>query len=231
MENSRKNIYITIFVITTVLASCFAVYFAIEASNNAPQNITTGKVESVATDDVKTSETKVEIKEIEKEISQENIDKIARVTIDDYLNLTAQISYTDNAALVSYYLGFYNSYQDFEQHTTFLSAQNKYKTDIKFNEFLSKIQKYMTKELFEEKYLNKVYENIDGNVVVRAGGASGYTQYVTDVQFISKNNDVYEYKAKYNIYAYGETLAESGIEVAFKMKKVNDSFVISECSK
>lgn len=231
MDNKRFKVYITIFVITTVIASCFAVYFAIESSNKDPENITVGKVESVATDEVKKSETNVEIKEVEKEISQDNIDKIARVTIDDYLNLTAQISYTDNAALVSSYFGFYNSYQDFEQHTTFLSADNKYKTDIKFSEFLSKIQKYMTQELFEEKYLNKVYENIDGNVVVRAGGASGSTQYITDVEFISKNNDVYEYKAKYNIYAYGETLAESGVEVTFKMKKVNDIFVISECSK
>lgn len=70
MENKRKNIYVTIFVITTVIASCFAVYFAIEANNINPQNITLGKVGSVATDDVKTSETKVEIKEVEKVVEK-----------------------------------------------------------------------------------------------------------------------------------------------------------------
>ncbi len=33
MENKRKNIYITIFVITTIIASCLAVYFAITKNN------------------------------------------------------------------------------------------------------------------------------------------------------------------------------------------------------
>ena len=89
MENSRKNIYITIFVITTVLASCFAVYFAIEASNNAPQNITTGKVESVATDDVKKSETKVEIKEVEKGV-------FPQVDTNKCINKTEGIKYMNS---------------------------------------------------------------------------------------------------------------------------------------
>ena len=34
MESKRKNVYITIFVITTIIASCAAVYFYLKASNN-----------------------------------------------------------------------------------------------------------------------------------------------------------------------------------------------------
>ena len=34
MESKRKNVYITIFVITTIIASCAAVYFYLKATNN-----------------------------------------------------------------------------------------------------------------------------------------------------------------------------------------------------
>lgn len=76
MDNKRFKVYITVFVITTVIASCFAVYFAIDSSNKDPENIAVGKVQSVATDEVDKTETKVQIKEIEKIIEKFTIPNI-----------------------------------------------------------------------------------------------------------------------------------------------------------
>ena len=77
MDNKRFKVYIAIFVTTTVIASCFAVYFAIKLSNKDVENTTVGKVESVATDEVDKKETNVEIKEVEK-----IVEKYAIPTID-----------------------------------------------------------------------------------------------------------------------------------------------------
>ena len=53
MESKRKNVYITIFVITTIIASCAAVYFYLKASNN---KLVTGDKESeVATQENQTT--------------------------------------------------------------------------------------------------------------------------------------------------------------------------------
>ena len=39
MENKRKNIYIVVFVITTIIASCVAVYFGIQMNNSKNETI------------------------------------------------------------------------------------------------------------------------------------------------------------------------------------------------
>ena len=118
MDNKRFKVYITIFVITTVIASCFAIYFAIESSNKNPENITVGKVESVATDEVKKSETNVEIKEVEKIVEKaiipkydpnkmknkpENINYVSNIMYGQAVeNLNANINAEGNVKLTVY---------------------------------------------------------------------------------------------------------------------------------
>ena len=69
MESKRKNVYITIFVITTIIASCVAVYFGISEN--------TGKKE------IKELEAKVEVikNEIGKNQSSENETETNKIQI------------------------------------------------------------------------------------------------------------------------------------------------------
>lgn len=61
--DSRKNIYIAIFVITTIIAACLAVYFKIDGDRKNMQVVDNTSNEKT---DVNTSETKVEVREVEK---------------------------------------------------------------------------------------------------------------------------------------------------------------------
>lgn len=71
MDNKRKNVYITIFVITTIIAGCLAVYFGIDANQKKKeleaksaelQNSASNETSEISED----SKTNVEIKEVEK---------------------------------------------------------------------------------------------------------------------------------------------------------------------
>ena len=72
MESKRKNVYITIFVITTIIASCAAVYFYLKASNN---KLVTGDKESeVATQETQnTTNVDVAKEEVKEKIVYKNV--------------------------------------------------------------------------------------------------------------------------------------------------------------
>ena len=72
MESKRKNVYITIFVITTIIASCAAVYFYLKATNN---KLVTGDKESeVATQETQnTTNVDVAKEEVKEKIVYKNV--------------------------------------------------------------------------------------------------------------------------------------------------------------
>ena len=70
MESKRKNVYITIFVITTIIAGAIAVYFGIDA-NKKQQELESqvAKVdENLSKNEDNTTKTNIEVKEVEKTI-------------------------------------------------------------------------------------------------------------------------------------------------------------------
>ena len=255
MESKRKNVYITIFVITTIIASCIAVYFGIsentgkkkikeleakvEVLNSTEEKDKETKVEGIGSTEEQNKEEKtgnIEIKETDSgtknttsnnELLQENIDKIARVTIEDYINLTRDMFSSGYGGLVGKYLNFYSSYDEYDKHTKYADANNtKVKTDIRYDDFMEKIEKYMTKELFEETLSKQFYANSEGNLEFVETGASGYINHVRNVELISKNSNEYEYKVEYSIYGMGGKNSDKSGK--FKIKNVNGSYVVSD---
>ena len=61
MDNKRLKVYVAIFVITTIIAACVAVYFAIEAND---KNNTVGKVDELASENSSANIESQELKEI-----------------------------------------------------------------------------------------------------------------------------------------------------------------------
>ena len=71
MESKRKNVYITIFVITTIIASCAAVYFYLKATNN---KLVAGNKESEVASQENQTTTNVDVaKEVKEKIVYKNV--------------------------------------------------------------------------------------------------------------------------------------------------------------
>lgn len=72
MENKRKNVYITIFVITTIIASCAAVYFYLKATNN---KLVAGNKESEVASQENQTTTNVDVakEEVKEKIVYKNV--------------------------------------------------------------------------------------------------------------------------------------------------------------
>ncbi len=230
MESKRKNVYITIFVITTIVAATLAVYFGLEykklKEDNSKQDVSVN--ESTSLDEKNEDKGEVAVKEVVKEaqLSQENIDKIAQSTVENYLNLTACIKgYPLNATV---YLGFYKDYDELTKNTQNINGIEK--TTVKYDEFVNKITKYMTKELFE-KYLEKdIYRNVDGYLAMNVGGASGSFVHVKEFKLQNKNNDEFTYSVTYYNLSGLDNIAKEEKTQTIKVKKVNNDYVVSSLS-
>ena len=72
MESKRKNVYITIFVITTIIASCAAVYFYLKATNN---KLVAGNKESEVASQENQTTTNVDVakEEVKEKIVYKNV--------------------------------------------------------------------------------------------------------------------------------------------------------------
>lgn len=83
------------------------------------------------------------------------------------------------------------------------------KTSVKYEDFVNKITKYMTKEMFENgktkftSYSN-IYKNLDGDLAINAGGTSGYLVHVSNCKLQEKNSKEFKYSVTYKTYTYGE---------------------------
>lgn len=229
MENKRKNVYITIFVITTVIAGVVALYLGLENTKlkNANNTKEVKQEEKAATNGNEITKGETVIKEVvkEAELSQENIDKIAQATIENYLNLKAAIFADPLSALVK--LGFYSDYTEL---TNNLKNENGVEiSTVKYDDFVGKITKYMTKDLFEESYVKTdVYRNANGYLAKNVGGASGYLVHVSDIKLQNKNNNEFKYEVNYKTFSGFETTITKDEKKIVTIKKVDSDYVVSE---
>lgn len=233
-NNKRKNVYITIFVITTVIAGCIAVYFSIMESkiSQENQNLQT-KVEELtanAQDAILQEQSKIqeEITKVDEssqannqseELSQNTIDKIAKSTIEDYMNIVSVMFASDGGTELNY-LGFANT------NTKYVEDRGVYTTNVKYQDFINKVTEYMTKELFEASKYSKSYSNNNGNLEIIAKGATQVTYYVRDIELVSKSNGEYVYNCK---YSHSMNMEETSND-EFTIKKVNNEYVVSKTS-
>ena len=234
MENKRKNVYITIFVITTIVAATLAVYFGLEykklKEDNSKQDVSVK--ESTSSDEKNEDKGEVAVKEVEKiveketQLSQENIDKIAYSTIESYLNLVRTIRADPLNATIEF--GFYKDSGELIKNTKNINGVQK--TTVKYDEFVNKITKYMTKELFEKYVERKVFVNVDGYLGNIVGGASGTWAWLKKIELQDKNNDEFTYSVIYYILGGFENAKPEETTQTIKVKKVNDDYVVSFAS-
>ena len=161
MENKRKNIYIVIFVITTIIASCVAVYFGIvEPKQN--------------------EELKQEINELSKKNNTSVVEEIkvteerAKEVIEGCLNISMICRANPTGILCSKYLGYYNSYEELKNNIEGVSIDSlsAYKTNIEYQDFKNKMLQYMSVNLFETDTIFQKYININGSLYILDGGSS-----------------------------------------------------------
>lgn len=228
MKDKRKNVYIVIFVITTIIASCIAVYFYISCDKEKQklsqdmENLKTEYEEKINEISLN-NESNVNNEKDENnsdEILQKNMDKVARVTIEDFLNLNAIMFYGEPGTFLYDFLDFYDSAEEFSKNL------KDGVTNLKYEDVISELQKYITKELLDSKYYNVYFTNENGYLKVLAGGATGSSHKVISVEFVSKDNDEYTYNYTDRISLVNGSFEEKTGTI--KIKNVNDCFVVSE---
>ena len=224
----RKNIYIVIFVFTTIIASCIAVYFYISCDKEKQklsqdmENLKTEYEEKINEISLN-NESNVNNEKDENnsnEILQKNMDKIARVTIEDFLNLNSIMFAGEPGSFLYDFLDFYDSLEELGKNT------KDGVTNLKYEDVILELENYATREFLDNKYYNLYYTNESGYLKLLAGGATRFSYKVIKVELVSKDNDeyTYNYTSRYSIP--GEEQIGT-----IKIKNVDNKFVVSEYDK
>lgn len=228
MNNKRKNILIVIFVITTIAASCIAVYLYISSDKEKQQlsqniaNLKTEYEEKINKINANNENNKKD-DDISNDILEKNMDKIARVTIEDFLNLNIIILANGPGAFLYDFLDFYDSSEELYKNT------KDGVTNLKYEDVISELENYATREILDSEYYNVNYTNENGYLKVLGGGGTGLGYEVIKVELVSKDNDeyTYNYTARYSI-PDGSFKEQTG---TIKIKNVDNKFVVSEYNR
>ncbi len=228
MNNKRKNILIVIFVITTIAASCIAVYLYISSDKEKQQlsqniaNLKTEYEEKINKINANNENNKKD-DDISNDILEKNMDKIARVTIEDFLNLNIIILANGPGAFLYDFLDFYDSSEELYKNT------KDGVTNLKYEDVISELENYATREFLDSEYYNVNYTNENGYLKVLGGGGTGLGYEVIKVELVSKDNDeyTYNYTARYSI-PDGSFEEQTG---TIKIKNVDNKFVVSEYNR
>lgn len=228
MNNKRKNILIVIFVITTIAASCIAVYLYISSDKEKQQlsqniaNLKTEYEEKINKINANNENNKKD-DDISNDILEKNMDKIARVTIEDFLNLNIIILANGPGAFLYDFLDFYDSSEELYKNT------KDGVTNLKYEDVILKLENYATREFLDSEYYNVNYTNENGYLKVLGGGGTGLGYEVIKVELVSKDNDgyTYNYTARYYI-PDGSFKEQTG---TIKIKNVDNKFVVSEYNR
>lgn len=200
MNNKRKNILIVIFVITTIAASCIAVYLYISSDKEKQQlsqniaNLKTEYEEKINKINANNENNKKD-DDISNDILEKNMDKIARVTIEGFLNLNIIILANGPGAFLYDFLDFYDSSEELYKNT------KDGVTNLKYEDVILELENYATREILDSEYYNVNYTNENGYLKVLGGGGTGLGYEVIKVELVSKDNDeyTYNYTARYSI--------------------------------
>lgn len=228
MNNKRKNILIVIFVITTIAASCIAVYLYISSDKEKQQlsqniaNLKTEYEEKINEINVNNENNKKD-DDISNDILEKNMDKIARVTIEDFLNLNIIILANGPGAFLYDFLDFYDSSEELYKNT------KDGVTNLKYEDVILKLENYATREFLDSEYYNVNYTNENGYLKVLGGGATGSSHKVIKVELVSKDNDEYTYSYTDRISVVNGSFEEQTGTI--KIKNVDNKFVVSEYNR
>ena len=231
MESKRKNIYIVIFVITTIIAACAAVYFGvkyIKEKENLENEINELKKENIEihnsieniNKENKGPQVNSNSDENKNEVpSQEDVKKVTT----QFLNLRALCFASSENVLIN--LKYYNDIKDLYDILKF--DGNGYQTDINYFVFKDKMLNYMIEELFLVDNVFDRYINRNSLLYIQAFGASGGEYTVNNVKLTtsSENRFEYEFNGTYN-------WAEHDSEITGKvvLKLVNSKLVVDNLS-
>ncbi len=228
MNNKRKNILIVIFIITTIAASCIAAYLYISSDKEKQQ--LSQNIENLKTEyEEKINEINVSNENNEKdknesnEILQKNMDKIARVTIEDFLNLNSIMFAGDLGSFLYDFLDFYDSAEELEKN------KKDGVTNLKYEDVILELENYATREFLDSKYYNLYYTNENGYLKLLAGGATRFSDKVIKVELVSKDNDEYTYNYTSRCPIPGGSFEEQTGTI--KIKNVDNKFVVSEYNR
>ena len=228
MTNKRKNILIVIFIITTIAASCIAAYLYISSDKEKQQ--LSQNIENLKTEyEEKINEINVSNENNEKdknesnEILQKNMDKIARVTIEDFLNLNSIMFAGDLGSFLYDFLDFYDSAEELEKN------KKDGVTNLKYEDVILELENYATREFLDSKYYNLYYTNENGYLKLLAGGATRFSDKVIKVELVSKDNDEYTYNYTSRCPIPGGSFEEQTGTI--KIKNVDNKFVVSEYNR
>ena len=228
MNNKRKNILIVIFIITTIAASCIAAYLYISSDKEKQQ--LSQNIENLKTEyEEKINEINVSNENNEKdknesnEILQKNMDKIARVTIEDFLNLNSIMFAGDLGSFLYDFLDFYDSAEELEKN------KKDGVTNLKYEDVILELENYATREFLDSKYYNLYYTNENGYLKLLAGGATRFSYKVIKVEIVSKDNDEYTYNYTSRCPIPGGSFEEQTGTI--KIKNVDNKFVVSEYNR
>ena len=228
MTNKRKNILIVIFVITTIAASCIAVYLYISSDKEKQQlsqniaNLKTEYEEKINEINV-SNENNEKDKNESNEILQKNMDKIARVTIEDFLNLNSIMFAGDLGSFLYDFLDFYDSAEELEKN------KKDGVTNLKYEDVILELENYATREILDSEYYNVNYTNENGYFKVLGGGGTGLGYEVIKVELVSKDNDEYTYNYTSRCPIPGGSFEEQTGTI--KIKNVDNKFVVSEYNR
>ena len=228
MNNKRKNILIVIFIITTIAASCIAAYLYISSDKEKQQlsqnieNLKTEYEEKINEINV-SNENNEKAKNESNEILQKNMDKIARVTIEDFLNLNSIMFAGDLGSFLYDFLDFYDSAEELEKN------KKDGVTNLKYEDVILELENYATREFLDSKYYNLYYTNENGYLKLLAGGATRFSDKIIKVELVSKDNDEYTYNYTSRCPIPGGSFEEQTGTI--KIKNVDNKFVVSEYNR
>ena len=182
---------VIIFVLIVALGVVYYFGFVADKKENVGDekvtNITENVVSNVATENVN------------KEDSKEDIAKKAKVSIEKYLELSGSCDAGSLYMLKDLGLADRENFEEYESvtldTTSYYNEYTYYKTDVKYDDFQTKMLKYMSKECMKEEFLQYVQE-IDGMLYVVSTGGSGTYYTIKSMDLKSQKNNKYTYNVK-----------------------------------
>ncbi len=178
----------------------------------------------------------IDIKEMKiPELSNNELEKIAREKIDKYLMLRL---YNNDSNVLGGTAGILKELNlETEENLNKLSfSENEcIKTDVKYDVFKKAMLEYISPKLFEEKY--SIYKNLDGYVGVFNGAGGFLIETVQNVEVVSVNEYECEFKTTlrdeelYEHYLTNDGYIEESEcfrNINVVCKYINNNLVISE---
>lgn len=133
-----------------------------------------------------------------KEISEEDITEITakcKKSLEKYLLFSGIAEGSPESVLIELDLITYQEFENLRQNEA--NKEDEYvKTEIKFEEFKNLLTQYMTENLYESRFSRK-YKNINGNLAVLDGGATGISFEIINMELKARGNMSYKYEVEY----------------------------------